>query len=376
MRTELRKGRTALLDEFRLVAAFLVVAIHIGPFSCFSEKLDLYVTYGAGRLGVPYFLMLTGYFVLTGYREPDYSQKVWRMAGKLALIYLGATILYLPLSWYAGNLPQTPGEAFKWFFFDGTFYHLWYLPAAIAGSLLTAFLLRHLPFAAAGVGTMLLYLAGLLGDSWYGLAEQIPPLEAFYGVVFQISSHTRNGIFLAPVFLWMGVALADGWAAAAGKRGIYLALSAVSLGAMLAECGITDAMGWQRHNSMYLFLVPAMLCGFSVIADTGAGASGEPSPGKKLFRTKMALPGGAFLRKTAMWIYLLHPMCIVLVRGAAGILKMEKIMVENTICLYLEVSLIAFVAGCLCTYAQGLIRSWQWKGENRHVQKGESLDRD
>ncbi len=372
MRTELRKGRTALLDEFRLVAAFLVVAIHIGPFSCFSEKLDLYVTYGAGRLGVPYFLMLTGYFVLTGYREPDYSQKVWRMAGKLALIYLGATILYLPLSWYAGNLPQTPGEAFKWFFFDGTFYHL----AAIAGSLLTAFLLRHLPFAAAGVVTMLLYLAGLLGDSWYGLAEQIPPLEAFYGVVFQISSHTRNGIFLAPVFLWMGVALADGWAAAAGKRGIYLALSAVSLGAMLAECGITDAMGWQRHNSMYLFLVPAMLCGFSVIADTGAGASGEPSPGKKLFRTKMALPGGAFLRKTAMWIYLLHPMCIVLVRGAAGILKMEKIMVENTICLYLEVSLIAFVAGCLCTYAQGLIRSWQWKGENRHVQKGESLDRD
>ena len=171
MRTELRKGRTALLDEFRLVAAFLVVAIHIGPFSCFSEKLDLYVTYGAGRLGVPYFLMLTGYFVLTGYREPDYSQKVWRMAGKLALIYLGATILYLPLSWYAGNLPQTPGEAFKWFFFDGTFYHLWYLPAAIAGSLLTAFLLRHLPFAAAGVVTMLLYLAGLLGDSWYGLAD-------------------------------------------------------------------------------------------------------------------------------------------------------------------------------------------------------------
>ena len=44
MRTELRKGRTALLDEFRLVAAFLVVAIHIGPFSCFSENLDLYVT--------------------------------------------------------------------------------------------------------------------------------------------------------------------------------------------------------------------------------------------------------------------------------------------------------------------------------------------
>ena len=82
------------------------------------------------------------------------------------------------------------------------------------------------------------------------------------------------------------------------------------------------------------------------------------------------------MRKTAMWIYLLHPMCIVLVRGAAGILKMKKFMVENTICLYLEVSLVSFAAGCLCTYAQGLIRSRQWKGENRHVQKGESLDRD
>ena len=53
--------RYAGLDRFRLVAAVLVVAIHTAPLSDLSETLDFFVTYCAGRLAVPFFLLLTGY---------------------------------------------------------------------------------------------------------------------------------------------------------------------------------------------------------------------------------------------------------------------------------------------------------------------------
>ena len=49
-------------------------------------------------------------------------------------------------------------------FLDGTFYHLWYLPALLLGFALLLLLLRALPFKAAGAVCVLLYLAGLFGD--------------------------------------------------------------------------------------------------------------------------------------------------------------------------------------------------------------------
>ena len=51
---------------------------------------------------------------------------------------------------------------------------------------------------------MLLYLCGLLGDSYYGLAAKVPALKWPMGKLFAISSYTRNGLFFAPLFLMLG----------------------------------------------------------------------------------------------------------------------------------------------------------------------------
>ena len=55
-----------------------------------------------------------------------------------------------------------------------------------------------------------LYVVGVLGDSYYNLIAEVPVLKTVYEGMFQISSYTRNGIFFAPAFLWMGVVLANG----------------------------------------------------------------------------------------------------------------------------------------------------------------------
>lgn len=51
------------IDNFRLVAAVLIVAIHTAPLASFSDTADFLVTYCFGRIGVPFFLMVTGFFV-------------------------------------------------------------------------------------------------------------------------------------------------------------------------------------------------------------------------------------------------------------------------------------------------------------------------
>ena len=56
------------IDDFRLIAAFLIVAIHTSPLESFSETADFLVTYCIGRIAVPFFLMVTGYFVLAPYQ--------------------------------------------------------------------------------------------------------------------------------------------------------------------------------------------------------------------------------------------------------------------------------------------------------------------
>ena len=63
---EQRQGKTAGqkerypgLDAFRIPAALLVIAIHTSPLASFSETADFLLTRVAGRVAVPFFLMVT-----------------------------------------------------------------------------------------------------------------------------------------------------------------------------------------------------------------------------------------------------------------------------------------------------------------------------
>ena len=55
---------TGGIDRFRIVAALLIVAIHIPPL---TGVPDFILSHVLARVAVPFFLMTTGYFVLPGY---------------------------------------------------------------------------------------------------------------------------------------------------------------------------------------------------------------------------------------------------------------------------------------------------------------------
>lgn len=291
------KRGTPALDRFRLLAAVLVVAIHTSPLSTYTALGDFYLTRVLGRVAVPFFLMVSGYFLAKGN-----WQKTWTFWKKTALLYGVCILLYLPLNIYAGQLD---GDFPRRLVTDGTFYHLWYFPGLLLGLPIARFLGRwglRIALPAAG----LLYLIGLGGDSYYGLVAQIPALKTGYDLIFQVFSYTRNGLFYVPLFLLLGAA-----GRTCSRRASLWGLM-FSLGAMSGEGLWLHSLQVQRHDSMYLTLPLVMLFLFSLLLGANRG------------ETRTA-------RRLSALAYVLHPWCIVLVRFGAEVVGLEALLVKNSL---------------------------------------------
>lgn len=277
------------IDWLRLAAAILVIAIHTSPLADFSETGDFILTRVLARIAVPFFFITSGYFLLSRYHDSD--RKFRHFLKKTGWIYGASILLYLPLNFRNGYFSQSQllPELLKDLIFDGTMYHLWYLPASMLGMLIAWKLVEKLDFSKGLVMALLLYLVGLFGDSYYVVVEKLPLLKAFYDRLFELFDYTRNGLFFAPVFLMLGGFIAD-------ERRKLSSVEAgvgflISLGLLLAEALILHRHGFQRHDSMYVFLLPAMYFLFHLV----------------LLWKGRRIP---LLRLASLVVYLIHPLVI------------------------------------------------------------------
>lgn len=277
------------IDWLRLAAAILVIAIHTSPLADFNETGDFILTRVLARIAVPFFFITSGYFLLSRYHDSD--RKLRHFLKKTGWIYGASILLYLPLNFRNGYFSQSQllPELLKDLIFDGTMYHLWYLPASMLGMLIAWKLVEKLDFSKGLVMALLLYLVGLFGDSYYVVAEKLPLLKAFYDRLFELFDYTRNGLFFAPVFLMLGGFIAD------ERRKLSFVEAGVgffiSLGLLLAEALILHRHSFQRHDSMYVFLLPAMYFLFHLV----------------LLWKGRRIP---LLRPASLVVYLIHPLVI------------------------------------------------------------------
>jgi alanine racemase len=298
------------IDLFRIVAAILIIVIHTSPLSTYSEWGDFILTRVIARIAVPFFFMTSGFFLISRYQ---YNTKKLRIfVKKTMLIYGIAIILYIPINIYNHyfQMENLLPNFIKDIVFDGTLYHLWYLPAAIIGGVITWYLVRKLGYYKAFVVAATLYFIGLFGDSYYGLIKNNSILNGFYILLFQISDYTRNGVFFAPVFFLLG-----GWTAdcqsCLGQTTARIMFVLMML-FMLAEGIILHQFHLQRHDSMYFFLVPSMYFLFHILLH---------------FRGERH----NWMRNLSLLIYIIHPMIIVIIRFTAKTLHVQILLVENSI---------------------------------------------
>lgn len=322
------KKSYAGIDDFRLVAALLVVAIHTSPLASFSETGDFIVTRIIARVAVPFFLMTSGFFLVSRYTCN--AEKLGAFVKKTAMIYGAAILIYIPINIYNGyfKMDNFLPNMIKDIVFDGTFYHLWYLPASIIGAVAAWCMVKKLNDQKALIVAFVLYLIGLFGDSYYGIAEKVSCLNSLYRLVFQVTDYTRNGIFFAPVFFMIGGFIADHRPQIAFRKCICGFV--ISFGLMFAEAMALNRFDLQRHDSMYLFLLPCMYFLFNSIL---------------YFKGKHH----AELRTIALIVYIIHPMMIVMIRLCAKLLHLQKVFVENSIIHYLMACLTSVAFGVVLT---------------------------
>ncbi len=367
---------TGGLDKFRLAGALLVVAIHTSPLTCISAEADFFLTRILARVAVPFFLMVTGQFVLPRILEPGIraGRRLLRYLARAGMLYLACILLYLPLGIYAGHYKElTAAKVLRMLVWDGTFYHLWYFPAGMLGMTLLYLLSRRLGLRTLTLVCGALYLLGLSGDSYYGLTQYLPPLRSLCDLGFHVWSYTRNGLFLAPLFLLMGALMGGlqrknlcankntdpeqnpqnpfsvlssrasaGEAAPAAKSASALtgapaakSTSALAAGLVLSLLGMSGEafllryLESLRHDSMYLLLVPVMHCLYGLLLCSNC----PPCPR---------------LRRISTLIYILHPAVIVAVRICARLPHMLPLM-EQSLLHYAAVCLLSLAAAWLLT---------------------------
>ncbi|MCI8331473.1 MAG: serine racemase VanT catalytic subunit [Clostridiales bacterium] len=302
------------LDLARLAAAFLVIAIHTSPLLSLSEPSDVILTRIIARIAVPLFFMISGFFAL---RAPS----PWHFIRKNLLLYLAAMILYLPIGIYAGHYTHAGiGQVLQMLLWDGTFYHLWYLPACITGMLIVYFLEKHMPIKIVLPITFALYLIGLFGDSYYGLIVDTPVDHFFYQPLFHVFSYTRNGFFFAPFFIALG-ALCQHKPALISRR-CALSWLPISLLCLISEGLFLHRTPVIRHDSMYLFLIPVLYFIFT-------------------FLQSLPIQSHPVCRSLSTWIYIVHPLAIILVRAGAKPFALQDILVQNSLIHYIAVCLVS-----------------------------------
>lgn len=352
------------INCFKLLAALFVIMIHTSPLTSLSPEADFILTRILARTAVPFFFMVTGFFVLP--RALADTRRGLLYLRRISLIYLASMVLYLPVNLYAGQFQnKSPGGILKMILTDGTFYHLWYLPALLLGFALVWTGLQYLPVRAVCTVSVLLYLAGLLGDSYYGFLKDGSLIQNLYEGLFHISSYTRNGLFYAPVFLLLGYVISlqnpaspNSGKLCRGKRKKAGKLPAVSrlcrprLPLALAGFGICSALflaegitlkilDVQRHDSMYLTLVPLMYVLFCILLKIQG-----PDPMKRL---PPELP---------LFVYLLHPLFLILVRGFAGAAGLN-LLIDHSVLHFLAVALSSFAGSWVLAVLLHFVRAKQ-----------------
>lgn len=323
----IKKGYPGI-DYFRLIAALLVVAVHTSPLSSLSATGDFIFTRIIARAAVPFFFMASGFFLISAYTYD--AEKLKGFIKKTSLIYVAGIFLYIPINIYSGYFKKDDivPNIIKDIVFDGTLYHLWYLPASIIGAAIAWYLVKRVSYTRAFLITAFLYVIGLLGDSYYGISESVTCLKGFYDLIFQVSDYTRNGLFFAPIFFVLGGYMHDKQSKPCIKRSVPGFAAAFSL--MLAEALALHRFALQRHDSMYVFLVPCVYCLLGMILHF------------KGSRHKVL--GGI-----SMIIYIIHPLMIVVIRLFARLLHLQSLFIENSLIRYIAVCLISAVLGIVMT---------------------------
>ena len=215
------------LDLFRFLSSIIIIELHVRPFFTVSYEIDMAINNIIGRVCVPFFFFISGYFAAKQeQKKPDYIRSYIR---SMIPVYLLWSAVYLPwsLSLAAPYIQQVSGllctiglptaiqnllllllvplAVIVALLYSGVYYHLWYFPALLLSMLVLRWWKRKYSLRVLLTVSFVLLLFGAT-ETYYGFCGQFfqSLLHYYYAVFFT----TRNFLFFALFYVtlgyWMG----------------------------------------------------------------------------------------------------------------------------------------------------------------------------
>ena len=215
------------LDLFRFLSSIIIIVLHARPFFTVSYEIDMAINNIIGRICVPFFFFISGYFAAKQeQKKPDYIRSYIR---SMIPVYLLWSAVYLPWSLFLAapyiqqvsgllctiGLPTAiqnllllllvPLAVIVALLYSGVYYHLWYFPALLLSMLVLRWWKRKYSLRGLLTVSFVLLLFGAT-ETYYGFCGQFfqSLLHYYYAVFFT----TRNFLFFALFYVtlgyWMG----------------------------------------------------------------------------------------------------------------------------------------------------------------------------
>lgn len=302
------------LDFMRYICAIFIILVHLRPFVGNMDLLDIFFNNIIGRLSVPLYFFVTGYFAaIKGKKDELYIKKFIK---SMMPLYIGWSLVYVPFAiiWLqeyfpyavdfinAMNLPSfinmliyilmIPLALAVGFLYIGTYYHLWYFPALFFSLWIVDKLRKHVHFFIILIVTLGLLLLGAT-ETYYGVL----PAKVTYYLDFYFTAFvtTRNFLFFGLFYVAFGYFVGQ-------KNQLYVKHSFIKLCLCIFLLFIEAyfLLPTNRLNSnIMLSCIPLVYYLFHTLIQ---------------LNTIYPLPMKHSFREYYKYYYLLHPMMIVFVQ--------------------------------------------------------------
>lgn len=142
------KERNYLVDIFRYLFALIVVSIHVHPFEDFNVNLGCFIDVILPRLAVPYFFIISGYFLIEKIENGGGQQQVYKQLKNIFVEFIPWSVIYYLIDVYdfknnafiSSNLVRD--YFLQTIYSNGYQFHLWFCVDLIACVLIVYLLIK------------------------------------------------------------------------------------------------------------------------------------------------------------------------------------------------------------------------------------------
>lgn len=262
------------IDYAKFICAILVICVHTGPLLSINENANFFLVQIISRIAVPFFFVSSSFFFFkkldygVGLQEEGNINLLKDFILRIGKLYLIWTVVYLSLlivSWIQGGFGITTIIRFiRDFFFTGSFYHLWFLPAVLFSVAFVYYLARKYKVNEILLISLSFYLIGMIINVYQDFLLMIPGVSFLIKLYLDIFVTARNGLFFGFIFTAMGYYFA--------RKEIVMDFKNATVGAVLSfillvlEAYIISWLGYMRDlTSMYLMLLPFIFYVFQLL---------------------------------------------------------------------------------------------------------------